>query len=293
MTPEGIPFFYESVKLYEDLSQDLGYNLLFSQTGRLELAHTESSVYALRLRAEANAALGVDSKIIGTDDIRELVPVLDMREGNDLPVMAGLYHPPAGVIRHDAVIWAYAVPPTVGAQRFTPLRDNRHQPEQWPVTGVNTNRGPIQADLVINCTAAWSSTIAAMVGLDLPMITHPLQAMVTEPLKPILSLGVSSTNFHVYVYQTDRGELVMGGAVDHYTSYSQKSTFPMMEELSAGALRMFPFLKDVNILRQWTGICDMTPDYAPIMGRSRGWTDSCSTAAGAPTDSRPLPSQAS
>ena len=109
-----------------------------------------------------------------------------------------------------------------------------------------------------------------MVGLDLPMITHPLQAMVTEPLKPILKLGVSSTNFHVYVYQTDRGELVMGGAVDHYTSYSLKSTFPMMEELSAGALRMFPFLKDVNILRQWTGICDMTPDYAPIMGPVSG-----------------------
>ena len=102
------------------------------------------------------------------------------------------------------------------------------------------------------------------------MVTHPLQAMVTEPLKPLFNIGVSSTNFHVYVYQTDRGELVIGGAVDHYTSYSYKSTFPMIEELSAGALRMFPFLKKVNILRQWTGICDMTPDYAPIMGKVSG-----------------------
>ncbi len=271
VTPEGIPFFYESVKLYEDLSQDLGYNLLFSQTGRLELAHTESSVYALRTRAEANAALGVDSKIIGTDDIRELVPVLDMREGNDLPVLAGLYHPPAGVIRHDAVIWAYARAADRRGAEIHPFTEiTAINQSNGRVTGVETSRGPIQADLVINCTAGWSSTIAAMVGLDLPMITHPLQAMVTEPLKPILKLGVSSTNFHVYVYQTDRGELVMGGAVDHYTSYSQKSTFPMMEELSAGALRMFPFLKDVNILRQWTGICDMTPDYAPIMGPVSG-----------------------
>lgn len=271
VTPEGIPFFDASVKMYEDLSQELGYNLLFSQMGRLELAHTESSVYALRLRADANAALGVDSRIVGTDEIRELAPLLDMREGKDLPVLAGLFHPPGGVIRHDAVIWAYAR----GADRkgaeihpFTEITAiNR---SNGRVTGVETNRGTIQTEMVVNCTAAWASSVAAMVGLDLPMVTHPLQAMVTEPLKPLLDIGVSSTNFHVYVYQTDRGELVIGGAVDHYTSYSYKSTFPMIEELSAGALRMFPFLKDVNILRQWTGICDMTPDYAPIMGKVSG-----------------------
>ena len=108
------------------------------------------------------------------------------------------------------------------------------------MTGVETNRGTIETDLVVNCTAAWASSVAAMVGLDLPMVTHPLQAMVTEPLKPLLDIGVSSTNFHVYVYQTDRGELVIGGAVDHYTSYSYKSTFPMIEELSAGALEDVP-----------------------------------------------------
>ena len=267
VTPQGIPFFNESVKMYESLAQELGYNMLLNQSGRLELAHTESSIYALRLRADANAAMGVDSKIIGPDEIRELVPILDMREGKDLPVMAALLHPPGATIRHDAVIWAYARAADRRGAEIHPFTEiTAVNMSGGRVTGVETNRGPIETDLLVNCTAAWSSTIAEMVGLELPMITHPLQAMVTEPLKPMLDMGVSSTNFHVYVYQTDRGELVMGGAVDHYTSYSMKSTFPMMEELSAGALRMFPFLKNVNILRQWTGICDMTPDYAPIMG---------------------------
>ena len=271
VTPEGIPFFHESLKLYEDLAQDLDYNLLFSQFGRLELAHTESSIYALRLRAEFNGALGVDSRIIGPEEISDLVPVLDLREGEDLPVLAGLYHPPAGVIRHDAVIWAYGrAADRFGAEihPFTEVTGINRQ--NGRVTGVETNRGAIEADLVVNCTAGWSSTIAAMVGMDLPIVTHPLQAMVTEPLKSFLKLGVSSTNFHVYAYQTDRGELVIGGAVDHYPSYSHKSTFPMMEELVASTLKMFPFLKEVNILRQWAGICDMTPDYAPIMGRVPG-----------------------
>ena len=271
VTVEGISFFHESLKLYEDLSQDLNYNLLFSQFGRLELGHTESSTYALRTRAEMNAAMGVDSRMIGPDEIKELVPPLNMRENDDLPILAALYHPPAGVIRHDAVIWGYArAADHLGAEihPFTEVTAIHRQ--NGRVTGVETNRGNIESGLVLNCTAAWASTVAKMVDLELPIVTHPLQAMVTEPLKPFIDTGVSSANLHVYVYQTDRGELVIGGAVDHYPTYSQKSTFTRMEELVASTLKLFPSLRGVNILRQWAGLCDMTPDNGPIMGPAPG-----------------------
>ncbi len=267
VTPQGIPFFYESLKLYEDLAQELDYNLLFSQFGRLELAHTESAIYAARIRAEFNRAMGVDSRIIGPDEIKRMAPPLDMREGQDLPVLAALYHPPAGVIRHDAVVWGYArAVDAMGAQVHPHTEVTGFLRSNGRVTGVHTSRGDVQAGVVLNCTAAWSSTIAAMLDIQLPIVTHPLQAFVTEPLKPFLKTGVSSTNLHVYVYQTDRGELVVGGAVDHYPAYNVRSTHPRLEDLVSHALKMFPSLSKVNVLRHWTGLCDMTPDYAPIMG---------------------------
>ncbi|MFQ5872411.1 MAG: FAD-dependent oxidoreductase [Dehalococcoidia bacterium] len=267
VTTEGIPFFHESLKLYEDLAQDLNYNLLFSQFGRLELAHTESSIYALRIRAEFNSALGVDSRMVGPEEIEELVPPLDLRRGKDLPILAGLYHPPAGVIRHDAVIWAYArAVDRMGAEVHPFTQVTGIQRRNGRVVGVETNRGNVEADVILNCTAGWSSTVAKMVGLELPIVTHPLQALVTEPLKPFLKTGISSTNFHVYIYQTDRGELVIGGAVEHYPTYTEKSTYPRLEDLVSHTLELLPCLREVNVLRQWAGLCDMTPDYAPIMG---------------------------
>ena len=267
VTTEGIPFFHESLKLYEDLAQDLDYNLLFSQFGRIELAHAESSIYALRTRAEFNAAMGVESRIIVPGEIEKLVPCLDMRKGKDLPVLAALYHPPAGVIRHDAVIWGYAqAVDRMGAEIHPFTEVTGIQRSNGSVVGVETNRGNVHADITLNCTAGWSSTVAKMVGLKLPIVTHPLQALVTEPLKPFLNTGISSTDFHVYIYQTDRGELVIGGAVDPYPAYIEKTTFTRLEDLISHTLKLLPFLKEVNVLRQWAGLCDMTPDYAPIMG---------------------------
>ena len=271
ITAEAIPFFRESLRLYEWLSQDLDFNLLFNQMGRLDLGHVESAVYGLNQRAEFNQMLGVDSRMVGPDEIRELVPALDMREGKPLPVVAALYHPPAGVIRHDAVVWGYAR----GADRrgveihpYTEVtgitRDNGR------VTGVETSAGSISADTVVAAAAGWSSTVSAMVDRDLPITTFPLQACVTEPLKPFMDTVISSANLHAYVYQTDRGELVIGGPVDPYPTYSHASTLNMLEELAHYVLELLPSLRDVKILRQWTGLCDMTPDYAPIMGKVDG-----------------------
>ncbi len=271
LTPQGIPFFDESVKLYEDLSQELGFNLLFNQMGRLDLGHTDSAVFGLRMRTEFNRILGVDSRLVGPAEVKRMAPAIDLREGKDLPIMAAMYHPPAGVVRHDAVVWGYArAVSRLGAEIHTHTEALGIQRENGRVVGVRTSAGDIRTETVVNATAAWCSTVAKMVELELPIITHPLQAFVTEPLKPFLDISVSSANLHVYVYQTDRGEVVIGGGVDPYPTYSVRSTLPTLEELAKHALEMFPCLRDVNVLRQWTGLCDMTPDYAPIMGEVPG-----------------------
>ncbi len=271
LTAEAIPFFRESHKLYQGLASELGFNLLFDEMGRLDIGHSESSVYWLRLRAEFNQLLGVDSRIIGPAEIKEIVPPIDLREGKPLPIMAALYHPPAGVVRHDAVVWGMgrgAAREGVELHPFTEVTGITR--ENGRVTGVETPSGRIGAGTVVSATAGWTSTITAMVDLDVPIVTFPLQACVTEPVKPYVHTTISSADLHVYVYQTDRGELVIGGPVDPYSTYSQKSTLDMLHELAASTLELLPELRDIKILRQWAGLCDMTPDYAPIMGKVDG-----------------------
>ena len=271
ITAEGIPFFSESLKLYEGLATELNFNLLFNQMGRLDLGHTDAAVYGLRMRAGFNRLLGVDSRMVGPKEVKDLVPPIDLREGRPFPILGALYHPPCGVVRHDAVVWGFARGANNGGVELHPFtevtgidRTNGH------VSGVETSRGFVQADTVLSTTAGWSSTIAAMVDLKLPLTTHPLEVMVTEPLKPFLHKTISSANLHAYVYQTDRGEVVIGGGVDPYQSYSQRSSLRPIEELAAHTLEMFPCMGQVKVLRQWSGLCDMSPDYAPIMGTVQG-----------------------
>ena len=271
LTPQGIPFVRDSVKLYEGLARGLNFNLLFNQTGRLDLGHTDSALFGLRLRTEVNQLLGVDSRMIGPREIKELVPPIDLREGKTLPIIGAMHHPPGGVIRHDAVVWGYAR----GADRmgvdlhpFTEVKGITR--ENGRVTGVETDNGTVRADTVVSATAGWSSIIARMVDLELPIVTFPLQALVTEPLKPFLPRSVSSANLHVYVYQSDRGEVVIGGGVDPYQTYSQRSTLRTLEELALHSVELFPCLRNAKVMRQWTGLCDMSPDYAPIMGEVEG-----------------------
>ena len=267
LTPEGIPFFKQSVELYENLAKELNFNLLFNQMGRLDLGHTDSAVFGLRLRTEFNQILGVNSRMVGPKEIKRLVPAMDLRQGKTFPVLAALYHPPCGVIRHDAVVWGYGREASrLGAELHPFTEVTGIERTNGRVTGVETTTGSVKANTVVNATAGWSSTIARMAGLELPISTHPLQVMVTEPLKPFIDKTISSANLHAYVYQTDRGEVVIGGGVDPYPSYSQRSSFEPMEELAVHTLEMFPCLKNVNVLRQWSGLCDMTPDYAPILG---------------------------
>jgi sarcosine oxidase subunit beta len=266
-TAEGIPFYDASVKLYEGLSQELGYNVMFSQRGHMTLAHSDRSINGLRERAERNQILGVDSRMIWPDEIKRLVPSLDVSARPRYPIMAALWHPPGGVIRHDAVVWGYA---REAARRGVHLHPQTEvtgiKVEDGHVSMVETTRGAIRTGVVLNVTSGWCSTIAQMVGLKLPVVSHPLQAMVTEPLKPLLDAVVVSATLHVYVSQTDRGELVIGAEIDPYPSYSYRSTLSFMESSAHHLLGLMPALAEVKVLRQWAGVCDMTPDYSPIMG---------------------------
>jgi sarcosine oxidase, subunit beta len=269
-TPEGIVFYDASLKLYEQLSRDLDWNLLFSQCGHLTLAHNDSSVTGLRVRAENNQLLGVNSRMIGTDEIRKLAPSINLSEEAHYPILAALYHPPGGIIRHDAVVWGYArACDRMGIEihPFTEVTDIKV--ENNKATAVMTKRGPVAAGVVLNATAGWASTIASMAGVQLPIVTHPLQACVTEPLKPFLDIVIVSASLHVYLSQTDKGELVIGAEIDPYQSYCMKGTLPTLEQMATYTLELFPQLHGVRVLRQWAGICDMTPDFAPIMGAAQ------------------------
>lgn len=271
-TVEGIQLYRESLKLYEELSQELNFNMLFSQIGHMSLAHTDSAVNGVWKRAEINKALGINSRIIYPDEIKRLVPALNTGPELRYPIKAALYHPPGGAIRHDAVVWGYArAAERYGAEIHTRTEVTGIDVKDGQVQGVRTSSGDvITANTVVNSTSGLCSTITEMVGLRIPVVSHQLQACVTEAVKPFMSKVVVSANLHVYVYQTDRGELVMGSEIDPYSSYSSYSTLETLESIAGHAAELFPALKNLRILRQWAGICDMTPDYSPIMGRVNG-----------------------
>ncbi|MAG36841.1 MAG: sarcosine oxidase subunit beta [Dehalococcoidia bacterium] len=295
-TPEGIPFFAASLELYEQLSQELGWNVLFSQCGHITLAHTDSAMAGLHLRAETNELYGVENRVLDREELGQLVPALDLSDRPRYEILAALYNPPGGIIRHDAVVWGYAracdrmgieihplteateirVSGTAGNGRanVAPIPGTSPvatgEASRGRVTGVLTNRGEIATRAVVNCTAGWATEVSRLAGVDLPIVTQPLQACVTEPLKPFLDKVIVSANLHVYVNQTDRGELVIGAEVDPYQSYSMSGTLPTLEQMASYTLELFPQLHNVKVLRQWAGICDMTPDYSPIIGGVEG-----------------------
>jgi sarcosine oxidase subunit beta len=266
-TAEGVPFYQASLSIYEGLNAELGFNIMLSQVGHLTLAHTESAIAGLRVRAEVNRCLGVDSRVIFPDEIKSLCPCLDMSKSARYPVMAALFHPPGGILRHDAVVWGYAkAAEKMGIQIHTHTEVTGIEVSDCTVRAVQTNRGKIKTDMVANCASGWCSNIAAMAGVKLPIVSHALEACVSEPLKPILDKVLVSATLHTYVNQTDRGELVMGAEIDPYSSYSTRALFPTLEQMAAYTLDLIPWAREARVLRQWAGVCDMTPDFSPILG---------------------------
>ena len=269
LTPEGVRFYDRSVKLYQRLATDLDYNVMFSQRGHLTLAHSDASLRTMRWRAEVYKVEGVDSDVIGPAEIKRLAPFLDVSPAVRYPILGALWHPPGGIIRHDAVVWGYA---RGAAAHGVHIHQNTEvtgiDVAGGRVRGVTTSQGPIATPVVLNATAGWSTLISDMAGVAMPVMTYPLQAAVTEPVKPFLSTVIVSGTLHVYISQTDRGELVFGASVDPFTSYSMRGSLEFIEGLAGHVLELMPALTKVRLLRQWAGLCDMTPDFSPIMGHT-------------------------
>ena len=268
LTPEGVAFYAKSVEMFKGLSNEFDFNIMYSERGQLTLAHTDATVRAFRQRAEVNKHFGGRTELIGPDEIRKLVPALNMNPA-DMPVRAGLWHMDGATARHDAVAWGYArgaVQRGVELHQLTEVTDVLVADGR--VEGVHTNRGRINSRCVIQAVAGHSSLLAGMAGFTLPIVSYPLQAMVTQPVKPFLDPLVSSSALHCYVQQTSRGEIVLGGGSDPYPLYSTRSTLELKESLVAHAIDMFPFLANLRLMRQWAGVTDMTPDYSPVMGLS-------------------------
>ncbi len=266
-TPEGVAFYRESVALYEGLSRDLDFNLLFSQKGHLTLAHSDRAMITMTERAEVNQLLGIDSSVVGLDEIRRLCPQLNLSHEATWPIMGALYHPRGGIIRHDAVVWGFARGADRKGVEIHPYTEvTGIDVADGRVRGVRTNRGPVSAGAVISATAGWSTLTCQLAGVQLPITTHILQAFVTEPMKPFLDVIIVSAQMHVYISQTDRGEFLIGAEIEPYTTYRGTSTFPFLEYSARHVLELFPQLERVKVLRQWTGLCDLSPDYSPILG---------------------------
>lgn len=269
LTPEGVRFYEESMQLYRGLSEELDYNILYSERGHFTLAHTDAAMRTSRWRAEVNKHLGVDSELIYTDDIRRLCPSMNLSEDVRYPILGALYHPPGAIARHDAVAWGYAKRATeMGVEIHPQTEVTGILTENGKVKGVETTRGPVHAGKVLQAVAGASSRVAALAGFRLPIRTIPLQACVSVPLKPFLDQIVVSGSLHVYISQSSRGELVMGGSTDPYGVYSTRSTLDFKEGLIGHMLELFPFLGEVRVMRQWAGMTDMTPDFSPVMGET-------------------------
>ncbi len=269
LTPEGVRFYEASRRLFKDLSHELDFNIFYSERGHLTLAHTDAAVRTSRWRAEVNKHLGLDSRLVFPDEIARIEPTLNLGRDVRYPILGALYHPPGAIARHDAVAWGYAARAAeLGVELHPKTKVTGIRREKNKVSGVETDRGTIDCGCVVQAVAGYSTLLADMAGFKLPIRSMPLQACVSQALKPFLDTIVVSGSLHVYISQSPRGELVMGGATDPYTLYSTRSTLEFTEGLMGHVLELFPFLGEVRLMRQWSGIADMTPDFAPIMGET-------------------------
>ncbi|WP_126177120.1 sarcosine oxidase subunit beta family protein [Tsuneonella rigui] len=267
--PESARFYEHSLRLYERLGRELDFNIMFSQRGMLTLAHSRHDLESQRRWANAMRLNGVDSELLDTDEVAELVPALDCSPSARLPVMGGFIQKRGGTVRHDAVAWGYArAADALGVDIIQNCEVTGFELSSGGAHTVKTTRGTIGADRIGLATAGHTTTLADMLGFRLPMTSYALQAFVSEPLKPVLDTVVLSPACGVYVSQSDKGELVVGGGLDLYASYAQRGNLPTVEQTLRGLLTLFPSFSRLRMLRQWAGIVDVVADSTPVLGRS-------------------------
>jgi len=264
---ESAAIYEHSLKLWEGLSAELDYDILFSQRGVLNLAHNLGDVREGRRRVNANRLNGVDAEWLDADEVKKLCPILNTSTDVRYPVVGATFQPRAGIAKHDYVAWAYArAADALGVDLISGCEVTGFVRDGDRVTGVETTRGRISAGRVALAAAGSTSVLGDMLGLRLPISSHPLQALVSEILEPVLDTVVMSNTVHVYVSQAHKGELVMGAGIDAYQGYGQRGSFHVIEHQMAAALELFPVFSRVHVLRTWGGIVDVSPDASPIVG---------------------------
>ena len=266
---ESAGLYEHSLKLWEGLSQALNFNVMFSQRGVLNLAHNLHDLRELSRRVNANRLNGVDSEILSTAEVKEFCPLIDCSPDIRYPVLGASLQRRGGVARHDAVAWGFArAADALGVDIIQNCEVTGILRKEGKVEGLETTRGVIKAKKVGLVTAGHSSVLAAMAGFRLPIESHPLQALVSEPVKPILDTVVMSNAVHAYISQSDKGEMVIGAGIDSYISYSQRGGFDVIEDTLHAVVELFPMLSRLRMLRQWGGIVDVCPDASPIIGKT-------------------------
>ena len=266
---ENAPFYEKSLQLWEQLSDELNFNVMFSQRGVLNLAHSDGQMDAFARRGNSMRLNGIDAELLDRNDVRRMVPYLDFTENARFPVYGGLLQPRGGTARHDAVAWGFAR----GADRLGVdiiqncevtgfVRDSNR------ITAVETSRGRIGCGKVGFAVAGHTGHLADKLGMRLPIESHVLQAFVTEPLKPLIDTVVTFGASHFYISQSDKGGLVLGGDLDFYNSYAQRGNLPTVEHVVSAGVSMIPSISRLRILRHWGGVMDMSMDGSPIIGKA-------------------------
>jgi len=264
---EAAMLYEKSLQLWEGLSKELNYNVMFSQRGVMNLGHTLQEMRDIERRVNANRLNGIDAVVLDPGEIKRRVPIMNTAPTARYPVLGASFQPRGGVARHDAVAWGYArAADARGVDIIQQCEVTGIRRDNGAVIGVDTTRGFIKAAKVGVAAAGHSSVLAAMAGLRLPIESHPLQALVSEPLKPVLDTVVMSNAVHGYISQSDKGELVIGAGIDSYNGYGQRGGLDVVEGAVAAIVELFPVFSRVRQLRQWGGIVDTCPDACPIIG---------------------------
>ena len=266
LNPESAAIYDHALNLWEGLSQELNFNVMFSPRGVINLAHDIGEERELRRRVYANQLAGVDAEWVTPVQLRELCPILNLDPGIRYPILGGTLQRRGGVARHDAVAWGYArAADRLGVEIIQNCEVIGFNIQAGRIEGVKTSQGEIRAPRIGVVAAGHSSVLAAMAGLRLPLECHPLQALVSEPVKPIMPTVVMSNKVHAYMSQSDKGELVIGAGIDGYNSYAQRGSLPVIEETIRAVVELFPITSRLKMMRQWAGIVDICPDASPII----------------------------
>ena len=266
---EAANFYEKSLKLWEGLSHEINYNVMFSARGVWSLGHNLQDLRDIERRVAANALNGVDAEVMTPAQIKAAIPLINTSPDSRYPILGASLQRRAGVARHDAVAWGFArAAHGLGVDIIQQCEVTGIRREGGQVTGLDTTRGSIETSKVGVVVAGHSSMLAEMAGLRLPLESHPLQAYVSEPVKPMLDTVVMSNAVHGYISQSDKGELVIGAGIDSYNGYGQRGSFDVIEHAMQAIIELFPMFSRMRMLRQWGGIVDICPDACPIVGKT-------------------------